>query len=509
MCYAGGPRCSSEAKRVLERTKQEWRENPIPENKEKYLEALDQYHLTTEGLQTIQEAAEAALENGNTKQHAQLMQKYERNSWERQRLRQREATEASIRERVAALGHPDGEESYLSLEQEGSPFANPSRETIERWAAQTGEEPRPYTGAQFYAIRNLEKRLAYNDLLNSLEATQIDAPGSQRDQYPRDENGKVSEVYYASYGSNMSRERFMAYIEGGSVRGATRVYNGATDKTAPTDDIPLKFNNPVQYAGNSTVWGKGGVGFLDHSAPGKSLGRAYKITAEQFSDVVAQESGQLTNYAKTDVDSALENGVTYDYKRLYGTLVHVGDYNGRPVLTFTAPFGVEDAYYGDVHFDGTTAGRKGSRFYTHAPSQAYMQMIGRGLNETFGLDVEQQATYFVGSPGANKYSKGSVMNALEWTPDDEANVRDSLPPRRSPEVRPPTRQYSVAASAARAARAGEVRRAGDKATANRGTASRGAAPSTPRSSTVSSEPLFSAGGVGVYQGLRNKRGKKK
>lgn len=498
MCYTGGPRCSKEARRALERAKQEWREEPTPEKKQKYFDALEQYHLTSEGLEKLKVAAESARENGLEAQYLELTQKYKKSKWERTRLLQRTRTESAIKEYVQSLGHPNSEETYLALENEGLPFANPSEETIERWSQQTGNEPRPYSGAQFYAIRNLEKRLAYEDLINSLEATPIEAPGSQQEQYPRDEEGKVSEVYYASYGSNMSRERFMAYIEGGSVRGAKRVYNGATDKTPPSDDIPLKFNNPVQYAGNSTVWGKGGVGFLDPSAPGKSLGRAYKITSEQFSDVVAQESGQVTNYSKTDIDSAIENGITYDYKRLYGTLVHVGDYNGRPVLTFTAPFSVEDAYYGDVHFDGATTAKKGSRFYTHAPSQAYMQMIGRGLNETFGLNTEQQATYFVGSPGANKYSKVSVMDALEWVPEDEAKVRDESPARRTPEVSRPT----VADSAKQAVAAGGYRRAGDIPTV---------ASLRNNTSRTEGKPSFSSlgtpSGVTPYRSLRNKNKK--
>jgi hypothetical protein len=63
-------------------------------------------------------------------------------------------------------------------------------------------------------------------------------------------------VWYASYGSNLNRARFMAYIEGGTVAGNDVVYEGCTDITAPRDDISLELPQSLYFAGWShRAWG--------------------------------------------------------------------------------------------------------------------------------------------------------------------------------------------------------------------------------------------------------------
>lgn len=97
-------------------------------------------------------------------------------------------------------------------------------------------------------------------------------------------------VWYVSYGSNMLKERFMHYIEGGSYEGS-RSRQPCSDTSHPlavkTFDIPYDM-----YFGNtSRSWGNGGVSFLDASKKGHALGVAYLITKEQFEHVAAQENG--------------------------------------------------------------------------------------------------------------------------------------------------------------------------------------------------------------------------
>lgn len=97
-------------------------------------------------------------------------------------------------------------------------------------------------------------------------------------------------VWYVSYGSNMLKERFMCYIEGGSYEGS-RSRQPCSDTAHPlavkTFDIPYDM-----YFGNtSRSWGNGGVSFLDASKKGHALGVAYLITKEQFVHVAAQENG--------------------------------------------------------------------------------------------------------------------------------------------------------------------------------------------------------------------------
>jgi hypothetical protein len=52
-------------------------------------------------------------------------------------------------------------------------------------------------------------------------------------------------VWYASYGSNMCKERFMCYIRGGSVEGMVRPCEGCEDPTEPTDDTYIKINHEL------------------------------------------------------------------------------------------------------------------------------------------------------------------------------------------------------------------------------------------------------------------------
>jgi hypothetical protein len=58
-------------------------------------------------------------------------------------------------------------------------------------------------------------------------------------------------VWYASYGSNLNRARFMAYIEGGSVAGNDVVYEGCTDAVGipPTDRCTRALRTLVERVG--------------------------------------------------------------------------------------------------------------------------------------------------------------------------------------------------------------------------------------------------------------------
>ena len=49
-----------------------------------------------------------------------------------------------------------------------------------------------------------------------------------------------SYVWYASYGSNMSKERFLCYIRGGSVEGMTKRCEGCADPSEPLKDLYIE-----------------------------------------------------------------------------------------------------------------------------------------------------------------------------------------------------------------------------------------------------------------------------
>lgn len=134
-------------------------------------------------------------------------------------------------------------------------------------------------------------------------------------------------ILYASVGSNLRTERFMAYINGGAVNGTHRIYEGCRDKTPPSHKVVLASHiHHVYFARLSSVWGEapyneegsglyGGLGTIgikkleegfefdglrsvdvtkeslnEIIAKGEMLSAGYPITLEQFSDVMSQEN---------------------------------------------------------------------------------------------------------------------------------------------------------------------------------------------------------------------------
>lgn len=89
-------------------------------------------------------------------------------------------------------------------------------------------------------------------------------------------------VWYACYGSNLSRERFMRYIR------------ECSDQSAPIEDRPFLFEYNIYFAKAASGWDNGGKAFLDDSCPGAAYGRIYKITREQYEQVKTKEGSDYT-----------------------------------------------------------------------------------------------------------------------------------------------------------------------------------------------------------------------
>jgi hypothetical protein len=91
----------------------------------------------------------------------------------------------------------------------------------------------------------------------------------------------------------------------------------------------------------------------------------YRITDEQFNDVVVQENG-LEADGKRLIPPfealCIQNESVLPSLRLYGRLLKVGEKDGHPVLTFTATK---------------------SDFQIGSPSEAYIKLIVAGLEETY------------------------------------------------------------------------------------------------------------------------------
>jgi hypothetical protein len=186
-------------------------------------------------------------------------------------------------------------------------------------------------------------------------------------------------VWYVAYGSNLSAERFSCYLQGGQPPGAALRYRGARDQTPPRASRAVWLSGGVYFATESQVWG-GGRALYDPDAPGRAAARSYLITAQQFSDVAAQEMYRQPG-ADLDLTGLVTLGRIQVGEGRYETLIYLGQDEQMPMVTFTAPWGIGDAPL-------------------LSPSGAYLRMLGRGLRESHGWDAQRAGEYLASLPGA-------------------------------------------------------------------------------------------------------------
>ena len=270
-------------------------------------------------------------------------------------------------------------------------------------------------GDTFHAWHRLEVRARQELVLDSIHGNVIDlsSPGSQKEEYELGKDGRPLRVWYCSYGSNLSENRFLTYIQGGTPDGSASSHSGCRNKALPLENIPIRFDGRMHFSGSSSRWGGGGVAFMDNQNNlGRALGRAYLITIEQFDDIAAQENGKATGSVTTKTGEALEKGSTILLSTgLYGNLVHIGDYKGAPAFTFTGDFSVEQALLGSFK------DKKTDYIKINEPSPNYIRVIGSGLKETFDLTIDQQVDYIRGSLGSEDMTRAKIKEILE-TPAD-------------------------------------------------------------------------------------------
>jgi hypothetical protein len=189
----------------------------------------------------------------------------------------------------------------------------------------------------------------------------------------------VQHIWYVAYGSNLSRERFCYYLHGGRPDGNDRDYPGCRDPSDPMDSFGLLIAGGVYFAGRSSSW-RAGMAFYDPEAPGEVAARAYLITAEQFVDVLAQETlrspGMALDLAPAFRGDRYSNGVGG-----YPILVRVGGRGGVPLVTFTR----------DRRSASTLV----------APAVVYLAAMATGLREAHGWSRTQIDRYLSALPGCS------------------------------------------------------------------------------------------------------------
>lgn len=106
-------------------------------------------------------------------------------------------------------------------------------------------------------------------------------------------NQQKEYVWYACYGSNICRQRFMEYI------------NRCDDNTPPVEDRPYEFDYDMYFAKKACIWDDGGKAFLVLSKPGHAYGRIYKVTKEQYEQIRRYEGSDYTQH----VDLGMVSGI--------------------------------------------------------------------------------------------------------------------------------------------------------------------------------------------------------
>lgn len=180
-------------------------------------------------------------------------------------------------------------------------------------------------------------------------------------------------VWYVSYGSNLSRHRFERYLRGGTPRGGRRRYPGARDRRPPSADRPFTLPYRLHFGGRSRTWG-GGMAFVDPQRQGHVLARAYRITAEQFADIHAQENGGAVD--ATDLSLVGDGQQVLAGRGNYPLIVRCGTLGGLPAFTFTAD-------------------RMPAR---NPPRPSYVRTIAAGLAESHRMSPTAIAHYLRAAP---------------------------------------------------------------------------------------------------------------
>lgn len=158
--------------------------------------------------------------------------------------------------------------------------------------------------------------------------------------------GKVKEselVWYACYGSNINKNRFMEYI------------NGCEDKTPPLAEETMILEHPIYFAKQSSRWENKGVAFLDTNSYGKCYGKRYLITKEQFNSLHKQEG-------KSDA--------------WYNQIVDLGSEDGIPIRTIT---------------------HSPNNLGNNIPHTKYLDVIKKGIQDTYPeIEESQIDAYLMG-----------------------------------------------------------------------------------------------------------------
>jgi hypothetical protein len=190
-----------------------------------------------------------------------------------------------------------------------------------------------------------------------------------------------SYVWYAGYGSNLCKKRFLCYILGGKFKWGGSDAKGCTDKSLPKANKQISIPYRLYFAKSSPNWSNGAVAFIN---PNKelnennwTLGRIWKITCEQYEEVRVQEG-----------------------KSWYNEEIYLREEDEFPIRTIT-----------------------NKEFLTpyNQPCEGYLKTIALGLKETYNLTNEEISEYLMKK---GNFIKADLINIIELATSCNTSARD-------------------------------------------------------------------------------------
>ncbi|BAT76524.1 hypothetical protein LR48_Vigan01g273700 [Vigna angularis] len=202
-------------------------------------------------------------------------------------------------------------------------------------------------------------------------------------------------IWYASYGSNMWKARFNCYLEGGQVDGMVKQCSGSVNRTLPKEITWKTFPCDIFFGRDSShSWGLGGVAFLnpEKKFEGKTYTCLYKISLEQFNDILFQENILSLDAGSPLVDITTLNAISdKEFNSLevvkgawYGNVVYLGKEQDIPVITMTSSLLDMERF-------------KSGKLPLRAPNKAYANSLIKGLVEGEQLSEAEAIAYIEGA----------------------------------------------------------------------------------------------------------------
>lgn len=202
-------------------------------------------------------------------------------------------------------------------------------------------------------------------------------------------------IWYASYGSNMWKARFHCYLAGGQVEGMQRHCSGSANRTMPKEILWKTFPCHIFFGRDSShSWGPGGVAFLnpENNFQHNTYMCLYKISLEQFNDILFQENGLSLNAGAPLFDITTLNAISdkeFNSQQIvesgwYGNVVYLGKEQEIPIITMTCPLLDIERF-------------KSGKLPVRAPNKAYANTLIKGLVEGEQLSEAEAIAYIEGA----------------------------------------------------------------------------------------------------------------